>query len=246
LADGTVRELSPESRVLATAGAPVVSVAAHGDLLAYTGGGTVHVIQGGKPLLQISQQDDPQALAFSPDGRYLALGQNAQAQVLELPSGRPVATLSQTGAGSRDLLSFSGDGRQLLVGGQSGRVKLIDTTGWRRLWEAVGGHAGFTISAGFGGDGRSVITGGDDGRILVLDRETGAVLAGFGPGGHTLIAATVRGPDVVAVIDFTRLRRYHIDPAAWIERACVVAGRDMTAEEWAGLLPGRPRIAVCP
>jgi hypothetical protein len=39
---------------------------------------------------------------------------------------------------------------------------------------------------------------------------------------------------------------WDVRPSAWEERACSVAGRQLTRDEWAQFLPGRPFRAVCP
>ena len=37
----------------------------------------------------------------------------------------------------------------------------------------------------------------------------------------------------------------NVDPADWSRRACEVAGRSMTEQEWSELLPDRPYHATC-
>ena len=39
--------------------------------------------------------------------------------------------------------------------------------------------------------------------------------------------------------------RWDVRPASWEARACAVAGRPLTREEWAALLPGRPYAPAC-
>jgi hypothetical protein len=38
---------------------------------------------------------------------------------------------------------------------------------------------------------------------------------------------------------------WEVDPAAWAERACTLANRTLTREEWAEFLPGRNYDPAC-
>ena len=57
----------------------------------------------------------------------------------------------------------------------------------------------------------------------------------FSPDGSQLFAVTTRGQGL----------RLNVSPEAWKRHACVVAGRDLTADEWEDALPARPYQAVC-
>ena len=37
-----------------------------------------------------------------------------------------------------------------------------------------------------------------------------------------------------------------MSPEAWKRHACLVAGRELTADEWSEALPGRPYQSACP
>jgi hypothetical protein len=38
---------------------------------------------------------------------------------------------------------------------------------------------------------------------------------------------------------------WDVDPASWLKRACAVAGRPLTQQEWREFLPGRPYQPSC-
>ena len=38
---------------------------------------------------------------------------------------------------------------------------------------------------------------------------------------------------------------WDVDPESWLRRACDLAGRTLTPEEWAEFLPGRPYEPAC-
>jgi hypothetical protein len=39
--------------------------------------------------------------------------------------------------------------------------------------------------------------------------------------------------------------RFSLSPDVWKRQACLVAGRELTRQEWADAVPGRPYRAVC-
>jgi hypothetical protein len=87
-----------------------------------------------------------------------------------------------------------------------------------------------------------------DGRVILWDGRTGeplltvpvgkpdsSVLATFLPDGHTLSIATT---DFEVFTLDTELEH-------WVERACAIAGRDLTADEWGQAFGDRPHHETC-
>jgi hypothetical protein len=58
---------------------------------------------------------------------------------------------------------------------------------------------------------------------------------GFRPAGRMLAIAFQDG----------RVLLWDLDPASWRARACAVAGRRLTEQEWEDFLPGRPYQPYC-
>jgi hypothetical protein len=46
-------------------------------------------------------------------------------------------------------------------------------------------------------------------------------------------------------LDDGSIRQVDLDPAAWLRRACGLAGRDVTGPEWKTMVPDQPFQPVC-
>jgi len=57
---------------------------------------------------------------------------------------------------------------------------------------------------------------------------------------------TPDGSRLFAVYDNGRASRWEVDPAAWRRQACLVAGGDLSPEQWARIVPEQDYISVCP
>jgi WD40 repeat protein len=136
-------------------------------------------------------------LAFSPDGRTLAVGaEDGTIRLLEMPSARVVMTL-RGGDSTVRALAFSPDGKFLLSAGQMGRVVLWDPVrGVERRVLIERGNAPIR-SVAFSPDGRSVCLAEPayaPRDVLLYDPETGAVRTRLT--GHPLgVCAIAYSPD---------------------------------------------------
>jgi WD40 repeat protein len=101
-----------------------------------------------------------QSLAYSPDGRWLAVGQAKGVQLWDAASGREVRTLT----GPRDLVTavaFSPDGQQVAAGGRENLLWLWDAQTGRCL-HTLAGHTGSVDSLAFTPDGTRLASAGLD------------------------------------------------------------------------------------
>jgi WD40 repeat protein len=144
-------------------------------------------------------------------------------------------------------LAFSRDGKTLAAATFDGRVRLWDPrTGAARgpAWAAA---VEPLLSVSFSLDGSVLATSGSDGTAALWDvgsgKQIGVPLTGpsspplvaFDPTGHTLAAAFQDGTVLL----------WDVDPASWRKRACAVAARRLTQQEWQEFLPGRPYQPSC-
>jgi WD40 repeat protein/mono/diheme cytochrome c family protein len=113
------------------------------------------------------------AVAFSPDGKVLAVGGYKEARLVDPATGKSISTLS----GHADLvraLAFSPDGRLLAAAGgepaRGGEIKIWETaTG--KLIRTLNGHKDCIYSIAISPDGKWLASSSYDKMILVWDLE---------------------------------------------------------------------------
>jgi serine/threonine protein kinase len=127
-------------------------------------------------------KDWVQAVAFSPDGKWLASAGNDKVVLIwDVTTGNQVRTLLGHGS-AVNAVAFSPDGKQLASAGNDGIVRLWDTsTG--KPGAAFKGPGSSLYALAFAPDGRSVVAGGKDRVIAQWDIASGKRLRTFE--GHT-------------------------------------------------------------
>jgi len=115
------------------------------------------------------------ALAFSPDGKLLAVGTFKRVLLVELASGNLVRTLDEHGGTINDL-AFSNDGKLLAVsGGESGgkgEIKLWNTADWTQAAD-LKGHTDTVYSVAFNADSKKLVSGSNDKTVRVWELPEG-------------------------------------------------------------------------
>jgi WD40 repeat protein len=199
-----------------------------------------------------------QTLEVSPDARLLAAGMtvpgvdDAPPGIVRLLDANTLEEVRELRLGAGDFvydLSFSPDSRRLAVGVETGLVYTFDVASGKPLHEPARAHSSWVGQVEWLPDGRTVVSTGEDGQIVLYDAERGVLRAtmpassGGGPA-HTYLLE-VDGDGIFALAGERSGRRYPLDVRRWLDRACEVAGRDLTRDEWAGYLPDRPYRRTC-
>jgi WD40 repeat protein/DNA-binding SARP family transcriptional activator len=235
---------SPDGNTLAGGG----TVREHGS------GGRAYIwdlSDGGRLEGHVDAPQPMTQLAYTPDGSLLTAvtGESEGGDFMTWDSGSLASVLSvpidNVGVYSSDI---SNDGRTIVTGGQAG-PRLWDIATGNPLGPALTGLNGFAGTVDSSPDGSMVAGADESGDVLLWDVATGTIIgdalpgpepndwlaAYFTPDGHRLVVISMTGAGWV----------WDVGPSDWLERACAVAGRSFTPQEWQEFLPDRPYHATC-
>jgi WD40 repeat protein len=159
------------------------------------------------------------ALAYSPDGQFLAVARYRSVSILSASTRAPVQKLTEL-AGSVNAVGFSADGSVLFAAageaGLFGELTLWSTADWTRQL-TLRGHRDALLSAAISPDGKLAATGSYDQSIRLWDTSTGKELrvlnghngpvfdVAFDPSGRLLASAS--GDRTVKLWDVARGER---------------------------------------
>jgi DNA-binding SARP family transcriptional activator/WD40 repeat protein len=190
------------------------------------------------------------ALAFSRDGRLLAASvPDGSDQVLDAASGQVRRTLHPLGGDDTVSLAFAPNGT-LATGTQGGIVQLWKPVSGDQVAGAVAAADGPITSIAFDSTGqRLATTGGDDGTVRLWSTSTlqqeGSAL-NTDQSATTTAAFEPSGAALIVVDDHGNGFTWPTSIAAWEQRACTIAGRNLTRQEWSRFVTGQRYAQVCP
>jgi WD40 repeat protein len=131
----------------------------------------------GERLRSLSIPGAVRSVAFSPDGKLIALACGDQtARVCDAM----LRDVRELGGHTESVLSvaFSPDGKRLLSGSRDHTAKVWDTESWGELL-CLKGHTGIVRGGGFTPDGTRIVTVGDDRTARIWESTTGQELLGL-------------------------------------------------------------------
>ncbi len=146
-------------------------------------------------------------------------------------------------------LDVSPDGTRLAVGATTGEVGVIDLSSGTWVRPPIDAHRSWVQRVSYAPDGATFASSGNDGQVALWDGRTGERLANLVPGGQDVWTAAEFQPDGHALLIAGRDGAVHILDTrleTWIDRACLVAGRNLTEGEWAEAIGDRPYHETCP
>ena len=195
-----------------------------------------------------SQVREPSDIAFDASGTLIASarGWDGGAEVWDVATGSSVAVVKSLPPAQDWAVALSPDGRTLAVGGWGRFVRLVDVRSGELLRELDLAGAGVG-SLEFSPDGRILAVAGWENVATLWDVESGTQIGpkvtvgsrrtsmDLSSDGRRLLLTASNGEGAV----------WDIDPESWARRACALANRTLTREEWEKFLPARQYAPAC-
>jgi WD40 repeat protein len=191
-----------------------------------------------------------QSVAFSPVGKTLASGSiDLTIRLWDVATHQQVGQPLTGPANWAQSVAFSPDSKTLATGG-FGTIRLWDVTTHQQVGQPLTGHANVVWSLAFSPDGKTLASAGSvDGTIRLWDvathQQVGQPLTdhmdavysvAFSPDGKTLASGSADH----------LVRLWDLDVASWMKRACSIANRNLTAQEWTQYLGDAHYRQTCP
>lgn len=190
-------------------------------------------------------------VAFDPDGSTVAAsGADGTVLLRDTAGSRPAHKLASDHEAGVYAIAFNGIRSALVTASADGTLRTWDPATGASRGGPVRGHVGEVWSVDVSPDGRTLVSGGADGTVRLWDASSGRPRAApfggqafwvydvaFHPNGRQVASARIDG-----MIQF-----WDLDTQSWLRKACAIAGRDISREEWAAVVGTEvPYRQVCP
>jgi WD40 repeat protein len=207
----------------------------------------------GEPILGPDRSSDVNAIAFSRDGKLLAFFAGGL-NIVDAATHEPVAmdqSAKPPPGPNSDAIAFSPDGT-ILAYADGQELNLWDVVNRKPLGAPVSAHARGMSSLAFSTDGKTLALEADGGPILwdVGSRQRiGQLLFGALHRGYSVLDAMAFSSDGKTLASGTAgdVILWDIDRESWVQRACKIANRNLSAVEWNGFVGSQVHYhATCP
>ncbi len=155
--------------------------------------------------------------------------------------------LHGTSRDSVDVIAQSPDGSMLATAGTDRKIHLWNPEGLGKLEGSLIGHRDVITGLTFTVDGQNIVSSDGDLVVLLWDVEERSVIGALGgpTDGITDLALSPDQKTVAVSSEDGEVYTWTLDSDEWVRRACVVAGRNMTEDEW-DLFGNGQRQRHCP
>ena len=185
-------------------------------------------------------------LAFNPDGRGLVVADTRPdgSGLLELLAIPRLGLVRQVVVQPVVQMGFSRDGKILFTADQAGHVWLLDARTLQPIGAPLLANASrFAIDP----SDRLLATSSNAGAVQLWDIRSGLLqgtLPGAG-GAPAQLAFVADGGALVTLATDGSGTVWDVRPQSWARRACAIAGRPLTMQEWRHALPELPYSPAC-
>jgi WD40 repeat protein len=181
-------------------------------------------------------------VTFTPDGRRLLAGSGSGAGVILDLTERPL-TLRLDPDPLSDIVSaaFSPDGHVAVTGTLNGTVQFRNARTFEPIGAPVASNVGPVLRLVFSPDSRLLVAGdyGNSSSARLIDVATRQPIGDGFPAASGYVSFSADSA-TIAMSSPRATLLWNLDIATWRERACQIAGRDLTAAEMRKYLPNDP------
>ncbi len=187
-----------------------------------------------------------QSAELSPDGSRAVVGRPGRVVLLDMATGEVVSRRRLTDDSLAQTFLWTRDGT-IVAGADSGRLHFLSGEDLAVVAPPRMTVAGWVNDLAASHDGSRVASLGSDGDVLLWDPVTWRPLGTpvTEENGWGLLAFDPERPVLRAFHEFGQMFEVSVDADDWLRRACQIAHRDLTREEWAVLRPGVPLGSTC-